>query len=81
MCMHHKKKDTKGSQRERKSASGGGRETEREKTERGRSYTETYTYRELTEKSKGGKPARMTQGLREAARNSGTYKAVCCTNE
>ena len=74
--MHHKKKDTKGSQRERKSASGGGRETER-----GRSYTETYTYRELTEKSKGEKPARKTQGLREAARNSGTYKAVCCTNE
>ena len=76
MCMHHKKKDTKGSQRERKSASGGGRETER-----GRNYTETYTYRELTEKSKGEKPARKTQGLREAARNSGTYKAVCCTNE
>lgn len=49
------KEDTKGSQRERKS--GGGRETER------RSYTETHTYTELTEKSEGEKPARKTPGI------------------
>lgn len=78
--MHHKKKDTKGSQRERNSASGGGRETEREKVDKGRSYTETHTYR-INRQVEGEKPARKTQGLREAARNSGTYNAVCCTNE
>lgn len=43
MCVHHKKKDTKGSQRERKSASRGGRETEREKGEGEATLKHTHT--------------------------------------
>lgn len=38
-------------------------EGDRERKGRGRSYTETYTYRELTEKSKGEKPAKKDSGI------------------
>lgn len=73
LCACITKKDTKGSQRERKSASGGGRETEREKL-----HWNTHT--ELTEKSRR-KNSKRLRDWREAARNSGTHNAVCCTNE
>lgn len=81
MSVHASQKERHKRKSERKKECQWGREGDRERKGRGRSYTETYTHRKLTEKSKGEKPARKTQGLRDAAWKSGTYKAVCCTNE
>ena len=61
--MHHKEvtQNTKGSQRQRESVSGREKGREKEKKKTGRSYAETYTYRELTEKLKGQNPGGETQ--------------------
>ena len=67
-------KEVRDTQRERKSPSG--REGDRKRKKRGRNYTESYTYREQTEKLKGEKPRGQTQGETEMERSCQEHRPL-----